>query len=297
MELSELIKNAKLPRKEREIKFWSEKYNQALKSLGIIPIMGEEGKIQNNKIHIKRFNEKYPFYPTMLELIERESDEEILKSKVVQEIISYLEIAHKDGNILVQKGNLQSVSKKVYSKEKSKILKDLKMMIYEGVLNKNINNSSKPLLNIESVTPTGYDNIISEKSKQPAKKKKRNSNKEIDDAFYKLKEALNQIEMYDSANKCFYLTEYEKITSLRSFQFLLTYFVLEILGKGINEVDKVEIYSKFNSSFSIKRNYKAQKMTTQNWNLFQKKWLQKLDESNFYSDLSKEMKNISLLQS
>lgn len=151
MELSELIKNAKLPRKEREINFWSEKYNQALKSLGIIPIMGEEGKIQNNKIHIKRFNEKYPFYPTMLELIERESDEEILKSKVVQEIISYLEITHKDGNILVQKGNLQSISKKKYGKEKNKILKDLKLMLYQAFLRTKRKASKKnPSINKEA---------------------------------------------------------------------------------------------------------------------------------------------------
>lgn len=114
-------------------------------------------------------------------------------------------------------------------------------------------------------------------------------------AFDELVRALVEIQMYDSEQKCFYLGEYEDVTSLQSFQYLLTFFIWEVLGKGLKEVNRSELYSYFNATFAIVRNSKPQVMTTKNWDPFKKSRLNTLEESLFYNDLTKEFKKITWL--
>lgn len=133
MELNKQLKNLNLSRKERQYNYWFHKYEEAFDKLKVIPIM-EKDEIENNRFCVNQFKIKYPFYLTVISLFDSQIDNEILKSKIVSEIISYLDVLYKDGNILTQKGNYQSISKKVYSVEKDNILKDLRMMLYEAIL-------------------------------------------------------------------------------------------------------------------------------------------------------------------
>lgn len=129
MEINKFKENLTLSRKERELNYWSKNYDQAFQKLDVPSIIDDQ-IILKNELRIKAFRRKYPFYDGLLLLVSRNKELSILKDKIVQHIISYLEIIYEDGNILVEKGSLQSISKKIYSREKSKILKD-----FESILN------------------------------------------------------------------------------------------------------------------------------------------------------------------
>lgn len=157
MELDKYLQNVKLSKNERETKYWKENYDKALENLMVIPVMDKQ-EIEDNQFQITRFKAKYPFYLNVIELIKTESDNDLLKSKIVNEILTYLDVVYRDGNIVIAKGNYNSISKKVYSKEKTSILTDLKMMLYEAILNDKIQNKIAPTIkvkaNIEEKTNT-----------------------------------------------------------------------------------------------------------------------------------------------
>lgn len=129
MEINKFKENLKLSRNERELNYWSKNYDQAVQNLDVPSIIDDQ-IILNNELRIKEFRRKYPFYNDLLLLVSRNKELSILKIKIVRHIISYLEIINEDGNILVEKGSLKSISKKIYSQEKTKILKD-----FESILN------------------------------------------------------------------------------------------------------------------------------------------------------------------
>lgn len=131
MELDNFKENLKLSRKQRELKHWTKRYDIALNNFETAPIIDDEHRIEEIRGHIEDYKEKYPFYAVLLNLIETESNKDSLRSKVVQEIISYLEIAHqKGGEFYIKKGNYLYKSKKIYSTEIKLIRKDLNSMLY-----------------------------------------------------------------------------------------------------------------------------------------------------------------------
>ena len=119
-------------------------YDHAFRNLDISTLINEQ-VISNNKRSTNKFKEKYPFYNDLLLLVITESDMAIRKTKIVQFIISYLDIINENGNIQVKKGSLTSISKRSYSVEKNKILKDLNFILKEVFLFQEINVSTKPL--------------------------------------------------------------------------------------------------------------------------------------------------------
>jgi len=131
MEIDNFKENLKLSRKQRELKHWTKRYDIALKNFETAPIIDDEHRIEEIRSHRENFKEKYPFYAVLLNLIETESNKDSLRSRIVQEIISYLEIAHqKGGEFFIKKGNYLYKSKKIYSTEIKSIRKDLNAMLY-----------------------------------------------------------------------------------------------------------------------------------------------------------------------
>lgn len=137
MEINKFKENLTLSRKERELNYWSKNYDQALQSLDF-PSLIDDQIILNNELRIKEFRRKYPFYNDLLLFVSKNTEQAVLKTKIVQLIISYLEIINEDGNILVEKGSLKSISKKVYSQEKTKILKDLESILIVALISNEI---------------------------------------------------------------------------------------------------------------------------------------------------------------
>lgn len=130
MAVNNIIEKLKVPRKQREIDHWTKKYDIALKNFEKASI-GNRGRIEEIRANIQIFKEKYPFYTALVDLIETETNKDSLRSRIVEEIISYLEIAYqKGGEFYVKKGNYLYKSKKVYSTEIKLIRKDLNAMLY-----------------------------------------------------------------------------------------------------------------------------------------------------------------------
>ncbi|TQI71420.1 hypothetical protein JM79_2353 [Gramella sp. Hel_I_59] len=137
MELNKLKENLRISREQREINYWSENYDRAHFRIQDSPIITKK-IIAENKLHIKQLTEQYPFYQDFLDLIRKHHNESILKLNIVQLIISYLEFIYDNGNVRVKRGNLEGIAKKDYAIEKSKILKDMEMMLYQAILSNRI---------------------------------------------------------------------------------------------------------------------------------------------------------------
>jgi hypothetical protein len=133
MKFNEFIRKSKLTKKEKQIEHWIENYDKAYPKIKIIPV-ADALEIEHNNFHIKKFKEKYPFYDRVIELNNGSFEEEEIRLGIVEEIIKYLEIVYQNGNILIQNGSYQSISKKDYSTEKKSILQDFNMIIFEAVL-------------------------------------------------------------------------------------------------------------------------------------------------------------------
>jgi len=132
MEVNKFLKNLKLSRKEREINYWTEQYELAINSLNKSFNINDE-LINKNKTQIDKLKVKYSFYNDLIDLIIVARDLNTLKENIVSLIISYLEIVYENGNIILEKGNIKSISKKTYGVEKKKILKDLRIILKEAI--------------------------------------------------------------------------------------------------------------------------------------------------------------------
>jgi len=142
MEVNKILKNIMLPRKDREVIYWSKQYDSAIKNLKISSQLSDE-LIANNKTQVNQLKTRYPFYQNLIDLTIIERDKKILKTNIIHLIISYLEVVYENGNILVEKGSLRSISKKTYNVEKKKILKDLNFILKEAFFLESIKASSK----------------------------------------------------------------------------------------------------------------------------------------------------------
>lgn len=142
MEVNKILKNIMLPRKDREVIYWSKQYDSVIKNLKISLELSDE-LIAENKTQVNQLKTKYPFYQNLIDLIITERDKKILKTNIIHLIISYLEVVYENGNILVEKGSFRSISKKTYDVEKKKILKDLSFILKEAFFLESIKTSSK----------------------------------------------------------------------------------------------------------------------------------------------------------
>lgn len=135
MEINKFKENLNLSRKERELNYWIEIITQVLECLKKAPSINDKSKFEL----YKNYKNEHPIHPAIIEIVRTEFNEETLKLKIAIEIISYLNLIHENGNVIVDYNGIQSISKKSYSKEKKKILNDLKMMFFNSFLLKRIN--------------------------------------------------------------------------------------------------------------------------------------------------------------
>lgn len=187
MEVNKILKNIKLSRKEREINYWTEQYDLVIMNLNKSFKVDNE-LINQNKTQIDKLKVKYSFYEDLVNLTLVARDKNSLKRNTVQLIISYLEIVYENGNIILQKGNIKSISKKSYSTEKKKILKDLRLILKEAIYYRvisDLNDRQKNKIKLFKLTTprnkhsvpaeeiqNGLENVKSYNLKLSAKKKK-----------------------------------------------------------------------------------------------------------------------------
>lgn len=345
MEIRKVIDHLKLPREEREYKFWSKEFDKTLERLKVQPI-NDKAELDQNISKIEEYQLKYPFYSEILKYIKTEIDVINFKSRIINEIINHLNILTNKGNFVIKDGNYTYLEIRKYENERLQIIKDLRSMVFESIYynkilshknqKQNITNEIRTEIKLNHISKTFYelanssipykynfiikksiskfhqnkstgdkplstkefssDNSLKRKSKQIGK-----IEPQTDYQFKALLEALDKITLYDSEKKCFNLSKYSEVKSLHSFQYLLFFFVTQVLDEDIQEVSKTKIYKLFNHKFSIKTTGGKNKMTTQNWNTFRKKQLIEIindpNSCDFYIDLSNQLKKTTLLQS
>ena len=155
MEINKFRENLKLSREQRELNHWSAIYDEALFTTRIKLDNNESKSIRENKNLLENLKDKYQFYQGIIDLIDVEVDTFILKSKIINLIISYLQIINENGNIIVVRGYVSSKSKRNYRTEKSQILKDLNSMLYNALLN----HKNKNLIGLKQESDIIEDNI------------------------------------------------------------------------------------------------------------------------------------------
>ncbi|MGJ8744418.1 hypothetical protein [Polaribacter sp.] len=136
MKFNEFIRKSKLTRRERQVEYWIEIYNEAYPKEKIIPT-NDSLKINDNELKINKFKNKYPFYESIikLNLNKGKYNEEEIRIRVVEEIITYFEVVYNNKEIEVKTNNYTSISsKRTFSNEKKNILKDLNKMLFEAIL-------------------------------------------------------------------------------------------------------------------------------------------------------------------
>jgi hypothetical protein len=135
MKFNEFIRKSKLTRRERQVEYWIEIYNEAYPKEKIIPT-DDSLKINDNELNINKLKNKYPFYESIikLNLNKRKYNEEEIRIRVVEEIITYFEVVYNNKEIEVKTNNYTSISsKRTFSNEKKNILKDLNKMLFEAI--------------------------------------------------------------------------------------------------------------------------------------------------------------------
>lgn len=260
MELKRKFKNSL---KKNEIKYFNKIYDKSNSEISNI----QDLKIETvrNKRALKKLEIRYPFINELTLDLCSVNDEDLRKKIIVDEIIGFLMLIYQTKKYTVKDGD-KLIELKSYIDVKNNLSHDLPEVLSEMAIFKFLNSSKEQ--EVDKVE-TDYDS-----------------------SFLKLKNALMKCELFDNDKNTFYLQNYENVTSLQSFQYLMTFYILEILNKGINEVNKTKIYTYFNNTFTITRRNKTQKMTTKNWNVFKSNRLFDIYNSQFYNDLSNELKNL-----
>ena len=136
MRFNEFIRKSKLTRRERQVEYWIEVYNEAYPKGEVIP-SDDSLELNNNDLKIKKFENKYPFYKSIVKLYlnKRKYNEEEIRIRVVEEIITYFEVVYNNKEIEVKTNNYTSISSnRTFSNEKKNILKDLDKMLFEAIL-------------------------------------------------------------------------------------------------------------------------------------------------------------------
>lgn len=136
MEINKFKENLKLSREQRELNHWFEIYDSSMNRITTLDDKDVDHQHEVTYNTISKFKEKYPFYTVVLKLISSESNQEILRVKIVEEIVSYLEVVYQYGEFFIIKGNYQTKAKKKYSDEIKSIKKDIDSILQFAFLNK-----------------------------------------------------------------------------------------------------------------------------------------------------------------
>ena len=136
MEINKFKKNLKLSREQRELNHWFEIYDNSMNRITTLDDKDVDHQHEVTCSIISKFKEKYPFYTVVLKLISSESNQEILRVKIVEEIVSYLEVVYQYGEFFIIKGNYQTKVKKKYSDEIKSIKNDIDSILQFAFLNK-----------------------------------------------------------------------------------------------------------------------------------------------------------------
>lgn len=261
----ELIKRFNDSLKINEIAYFNKRYDEAISKVPVNQIVKKK-EIYRNQLALKSLNNKYPFVTELTKVLANVNDEALKRKIIVEELINFLSLIKQTNNYRIKDGNCL-YELKGYIKVKEYLSDDLPQILTEITIFQLINSNTKE------------ESIVMES--------------DVNNSLSKLKDALSKSKLFDNHKKTFKLKEYEDITSLQSFQYLICFYILEFLGKGINEVNKTELYAYFNTSFKITRHNKPQLMTTKNWDNFKSDKLDSLPECQFYNDLCKDLKNIT----
>ncbi|WP_318640074.1 hypothetical protein [Flavobacterium ardleyense] len=162
MEINKFRENLKLSREQREINHWSEIYDNSINRIETTDEIASEHQFEVTCYIISKFKKKYPFYNFILELISSESNQELLRLKIVEEIISYLETTSQNCQFTIDKSKYQSISKKKYSAEIKSIRKDIDSLLHSAFLKKKYEKSIIPTktqkIKDDLVPPVKLDN-------------------------------------------------------------------------------------------------------------------------------------------
>lgn len=285
--------------RKNEIKYFEELFDQYYSKLEFQPAELNLKSVEDNSVQTNLLKKKYPFFIDIIAVLREEEKEHLLKTKISNLIVDYLKVIYIDGNIIVDNGNFKSVAKRKYSKEKENIVLDLKKIIIEAMDYVKIEKESINLLKISQSKDD--QNEISTEDDEISKSNKTNKlisvNFNVDTSFITFTETLKKCEIFDNNKMAFILVPFARITSLQSFQYLLTYFVLEFLQRSFSEVNIEYLYSRFNETFSIVRNGEKQFMTSQNWTGFNTAKVSERHQNEFYMVLFNQMQNNTAFQS
>lgn len=260
MELKRKFKNSL---KRNEIKYFNKIYDKV--NTEVSNIRNPKNEIPRNKRALKSLNRRYPFINELALDLRSVNDEDLRRKIIVDEIIRFLTLIYQTNKYTVKDGD-QLIELKSYIDVKNNLSQDLPEILSELTIFNQLNSSKEDKVDkVETAT---------------------------DSSLLKLKDALSKCELFDNDKKIFNLKTYENVTSLQSFQYLMCFYILELLNKGVNEVNKTEIYTYFNKTFNITRRNKIQLMTTKNWDNFKTDRFDDIANSQFYIDLSKELKNL-----
>lgn len=119
-----------------------------------------------------------------------------------------------------------------------------------------------------------------------------NSDMILNYEFEKLLNKLSELKIYDCKERRFRNKDFDRVTVIQSFQYLLLAFRKTLPLKLEADIDNTSIYEIFNKHFFFSE--KSKKMTTQNWNAFKKVRLDDVENNEFYNYLSKELKKATL---
>lgn len=260
MELKKIFKNSL---KRNEIKYFNKIYDKA--NSEILDVHKSKNEVLRNKRALKNLNIRYPFIYELAEVLCSVKDKDLRRKIIVDEIIEFLTLIYQTDKYTVKDGDLL-LELKSYIEVKNNLSYDLPQILSEMATFKFLNSTKEQK----------FDEVETASN----------------DSLSKLKDTLSKCELFDNHKNTFYLQNYENVTSLQSFQYLMCFYILEVLGKGINEVNKTELYTYFNKTFNITRRNKTQLMTTKNWDNFKTNRFYDIANSQFYIDISKELKNL-----
>ncbi|PQJ82623.1 hypothetical protein [Polaribacter glomeratus] len=134
--IREFIRKIKLTRRERQVEYWIAIYDEAYPKSEVTPT-ADSLEVNNNDLKIKKFKNEYPFYKSIIKLYlnKRKYNEEEIRIRVVEEIITYFEVVYNNKEIEIKTNNYTSISsKRTFSNEKKNILLDLNRMLFEAIL-------------------------------------------------------------------------------------------------------------------------------------------------------------------
>lgn len=143
------------------------------------------------------------------------------------------------------------------------------------------------------------ENLNKQKTIESKNKAQNNSTLEPK-TFEYFKDAVINTSLYNEKIKCFNINGFKdentikekttKVTEIRSIQYLFVFYIIEYLGENLNSELHNKQYEIFNNVFTPRYRHEISKLTSSNWSDFEKYYLINYRKSEFYLQLSKELK-------